>query len=326
MTHHLYLLVHAKEPWFKIGHSIDTYSRTASLGRADLNPQRSRAYEFTTTRMATHLEKLLHGMVDAYRLPPKVVCKGRKRRGGDTEWFSMECFDTVVTFLDENRKTLPWEPVDLERLFRLESIDDAATLKIKQRMWGAMTGTKQARLWAEWPMEMALVVQKAMVSIEGILAKLVDMTENRVALLPFCAGDRAGQRPLVCIADLTRKEELDRLILDLHQHGGIHTRFRGTNLFRASAKLAEARAGVVFGVAYIQWQDTLGKVGGNLDPVYSMPFDCIRKLEPGIEGWDLPLTVDGFEWAALIYNAMFEKIESVTKFYLKDYITEQTDP
>lgn len=95
----VYLLQHTSEPRFKIGKANDIYQRILGIGGLDVfNLPSSFCVQASDEGSAYRLEKILHRMFEPWNLP---VDEGA-RYTGDTEQFSMECFDRVLKFLTDN--------------------------------------------------------------------------------------------------------------------------------------------------------------------------------------------------------------------------------
>lgn len=89
---YLYLLAHAKERVFKIGHATDPSKRTKALRDAK-DYARSKMFSCRDKATAERLERMLHSLVTEYRRP-------RKHGGtGATEWFSEDARAKVMAYL-----------------------------------------------------------------------------------------------------------------------------------------------------------------------------------------------------------------------------------
>jgi hypothetical protein len=91
----VYLLVAKDGKSFKIGKANDVWARMASIGgRASYDLTLSKVCSHRTAKRAGRVEKSLHRLFEAWRLP-----HGDRRQEGDTEFFSMECHGKVLNLV-----------------------------------------------------------------------------------------------------------------------------------------------------------------------------------------------------------------------------------
>ncbi|HEY9096946.1 MAG TPA: GIY-YIG nuclease family protein [Hydrogenophaga sp.] len=94
----VYLLVHATENRFKIGHSIHPLNRAKQLPEAEcLSLQSSLVAKFPNTRRAVEVEQALHKALAGFRLHIETVDAGPW--AGGTEWFAMGSLSHAVNLL-----------------------------------------------------------------------------------------------------------------------------------------------------------------------------------------------------------------------------------
>lgn len=94
----VYLLVHATENRFKIGHSIHPLNRAKQLPEAEcLSLQSSLVAKFPTTGRAVEVEQALHKALAGFRLHIETVDAGPW--AGGTEWFAMGSLSHAVNLL-----------------------------------------------------------------------------------------------------------------------------------------------------------------------------------------------------------------------------------
>lgn len=118
MTHaFVYLLRHAEEPRFKIGHSIDPEGRIYELCEP-VTAERSMKIRFPQSE-ARAAERVLHFMFRAHRL------EGVQPEGGVnagwTEWFCESAFDEVLAFLIANRDRMAWLTIEPLGAFKMKT-------------------------------------------------------------------------------------------------------------------------------------------------------------------------------------------------------------
>lgn len=95
----VYLLRLVGMPGFKIGKAVDIHQRIPQIGgheAFDLN--RSLCATFPSETLAKRYEVTMHEIFKAWNIPPAPT----NRVPGDTEYFKIECFDEVVSFLKQN--------------------------------------------------------------------------------------------------------------------------------------------------------------------------------------------------------------------------------
>lgn len=96
---YVYLLQHATEPRFKIGKANDIKHRISSLGgREQFNLAKSLYLKLADSHHSIEIERMLHITFKKWNLPVKNI----PYYDGYTEQFSMECFDLVVNFINNN--------------------------------------------------------------------------------------------------------------------------------------------------------------------------------------------------------------------------------
>lgn len=94
----VYLLIHSSKPIFKIGKARDIHKRMLDIGGSDrFNLSKSRCLRFSTEDSAKSHEKTLHRLFKKYRITEEI-----DSQCGDTEFFNIECFDRVVSFIKDN--------------------------------------------------------------------------------------------------------------------------------------------------------------------------------------------------------------------------------
>ena len=302
MSHHVYLLVHTIEPRFKIGHSFNIKARMEQLGLKEVDTKRSRGYELASRGLAQLLERLLHEVARPYRIPSTEIPRSGSLRGGETEWFQVSCLDQVTSFLQQNRDYIAWKEIDLSRL--LET-DPSAKMR-RSRV------TKLKRLEA-WRLNMVVLVQKRMVVIEELLIAMYAQV-NRAVLLPRYKGALKDYRPMICTARVEAHDYLKQITQELSLYGGIQTEFLSTNLFSDIAFAEnEDKTFVVFCID-VNWM----KERQHPIEAYDIPFNALRNLTLGIEGWDWQLSTDGYHWAAdLLYK--LHRNNSTKKFQVDPF-------
>lgn len=90
---YVYLVRHATEPRFKIGKADDPFLRSKSFGE---NLDLESSLQIHLGHRAYGIEKGLHAIFDAYRLPPVSA------NDGATEWFQLECWDQCLAFFNQH--------------------------------------------------------------------------------------------------------------------------------------------------------------------------------------------------------------------------------
>jgi hypothetical protein len=94
---YVYLIRHAKEQRFKIGKSVHPLNRSSAFSEPlDL----SNSLQIYLGKRAVNFEKGLHALFDKYRLPSV------SDSDGATEWFSDECWQPCLAFLDQYRELI----------------------------------------------------------------------------------------------------------------------------------------------------------------------------------------------------------------------------
>jgi hypothetical protein len=102
----VYLLVLEKKLRFKIGKARDIRARSRSIGHC-FDPSRSIGLLVDSTKAAYDLESILHKSFKRWRIDPSVVLEeDGYRSSGFTEWFSLDGWDRIRKFLDENAELL----------------------------------------------------------------------------------------------------------------------------------------------------------------------------------------------------------------------------
>jgi len=96
---YVYLLRHASEPRFKIGKTNDIHQRILNLGGfSEFDIRNSYFLQFAKEKHALKTEKILHRLFNRWNLPTNE----KERYIGDTEQFSIECFDRIIQYLGSN--------------------------------------------------------------------------------------------------------------------------------------------------------------------------------------------------------------------------------
>ena len=90
---YVYLVRHATEPRFKIGKADYPFLRSKSFGE---NLDLESSLQIHLGHRAYGIEKGLHAIFDAYRLPPVSA------NDGATEWFQLECWDRCLAFFNQH--------------------------------------------------------------------------------------------------------------------------------------------------------------------------------------------------------------------------------
>lgn len=94
----VYLLIHSSKPIFKIGKARDIHRRMVDIGGSDrFNLRKSRCLRFSSEDTAKSHERTLHRLFKKYRITEEI-----DNQSGDTEFFNIECFDRVVSFIKNN--------------------------------------------------------------------------------------------------------------------------------------------------------------------------------------------------------------------------------
>ena len=96
----VYLLLHSREPRFKIGKANDIWKRIYGIGGRDsFNTSDSLCVKTHSPEQAYKLERALHKLFDRWKIAPDPS----RRFSGDTEQFDIACLDRVVRFLSDNQ-------------------------------------------------------------------------------------------------------------------------------------------------------------------------------------------------------------------------------
>lgn len=96
---YVYLLKHAVKPTFKIGKSIDIHSRIHDIGGYESFDLDGSIYvQFPNERLALKHESFIHQVFGEWKMCPDK----ENRLPGDTEYFKIECFELVVSYLRSN--------------------------------------------------------------------------------------------------------------------------------------------------------------------------------------------------------------------------------
>jgi len=110
MAAYVYILVHKDKPRFKIGKALDLAARVAQLTYDELDLTKSRALEVLDEAAAFNLERALHRCFDKWRLTADdMVSQEGERFTGYTEWFRTECFDRLMSFVDQNTELFDYK-------------------------------------------------------------------------------------------------------------------------------------------------------------------------------------------------------------------------
>jgi hypothetical protein len=110
MAAYVYILVHKDKPRFKIGKALDIAARVAQLTYDELDFTRSRALEVQDEAAAFNLERALHRCFDKWRMSAEdIVSQEGERFAGYTEWFRTECFDRLMSFVDQNAELFDYK-------------------------------------------------------------------------------------------------------------------------------------------------------------------------------------------------------------------------
>lgn len=102
---YVYLIRHATEPRFKIGKSNEPIGRSKSFGD-DLDLENS--LQIHLGHRAYGIEKGLHAILDAYRLPPVST------NDGATEWFRLECWNRCLAFFEQHNDLISELPTCIQ--------------------------------------------------------------------------------------------------------------------------------------------------------------------------------------------------------------------
>lgn len=96
----VYLLVNSEHTRFKIGFSIDPLQRLKSIA-TKIDMDYSRQVSCTPSDVR-RLEKVLHAWFDDFRIHPDLIDDPQ----GHTEWFEINCWDKVISYLNHNHEWL----------------------------------------------------------------------------------------------------------------------------------------------------------------------------------------------------------------------------
>lgn len=103
---YVYLVRHATEPRFKIGKADNPLFRSKSFGE---NLDLESSLQIHLGHRAYGIEKGLHSIFDAYRLPPVSA------NDGATEWFQLDCWDQCLAFFYQHNDLICALPTSIPK-------------------------------------------------------------------------------------------------------------------------------------------------------------------------------------------------------------------
>lgn len=119
-TAFVYLLVHKNESRFKIGKAVDIRARVAQLKLHNINFERSNAWEMKDDEAANNLERALHRCFAKWRIRSEVVAiEHGQKFDGYTEWFSIDCYARVNSFMLENSELFDHRKISSDELAKV---------------------------------------------------------------------------------------------------------------------------------------------------------------------------------------------------------------
>lgn len=103
---HVYVLENIGNDLMKIGKANSVLERAKAFGMESIDWERSFALRLRSAQQAVHVEKSLHRTFKKWRVSRDAAIALGVSSHGATEWFSRECRDRLVTYLESNADLL----------------------------------------------------------------------------------------------------------------------------------------------------------------------------------------------------------------------------
>jgi hypothetical protein len=248
-----------------------------------------------TEDAAYQLERILHLVFATSRLSSLEICGGRGREDGDTEWFSIDCMEKVCAFLSSNQGFIACQPVGLEWICSSEVTKQSMVEEERAAQKAAKIAAKAERDKIRQARQEARdrsddeILAVCLAEAQSCLADLLNVT-SRAALI---ADVKKRWRILVFSAASDQSEA----IVDRMNELSFRSDLACIAIVSGTWAHEDAKTGAATYAMTLVWPDESEHVG-----IFKKVGEGIAKLQPGVEGWDLPLSDDAAAWAAKFYR------------------------